>query len=220
MLYLLSLPLAAYLTYNLGQLQKGLGNMFVAALGTVPMVTFIGPSRIAVNLYGYTGGALRRFFLFPTDPAASLRAGSYASVLLGGSALVPAAIAWAAFAPRPLDFGVIVLPVINGITALFLFHSVGLWTTLFGARSGKYDKSLGNDMSLLGNIVVIGSALACIFAPQILRNVAPALVSPENWWMLMAAALSIAVYMTSLRAAGAVFTRRRERLLAVLESKE
>jgi hypothetical protein len=220
MLYLLSLPLAAYLTYNLGQLPKGRGNMFVVALGTVPMVTFIGPSRIAVNLYGYTGGALRRFFLFPTDPAASLRAGSYASVLLGGSALVPAAIAWAAFAPGPLDFGVIVLPVINGITALFLFHSMGLWTTLFGARSGKYDKSLGNDMSLLGNMVVIGSALACIFAPQILRNVAPALVSPENWWMLLAAPLAIAVYMTSLRAAGAVFAGRRERLLAVLESKE
>jgi hypothetical protein len=79
-------------------------------------------------------------------------------------------------------------------------------------------------MSLLGNIVVIASMLACIFAPQMLRKAAPALVSlekvsSENWWVLLPAALAIAVYMASLRAAGAVFAGRRERLLAVLESK-
>jgi hypothetical protein len=218
-LYLLSFPLAAFLTYNMGQLPRGRGDLFVAALGTVPIVTFLGTSRIAVNLYGYVGGAFRRFLLFPGDPAASLRAGSYASVLLGGSALVPAAIIWAVFAPRPLDFGGIVLPLTNGVTVLFLFNSVGLWTSLFGARRGKYDKALGNDMSLLGNIVVIGSAVACIFGPQVLRNAAPALVSRENWWILVAAALAIAIYRVSLRAAGAVFTGRRERLLAVVEGK-
>jgi hypothetical protein len=74
-------------------------------------------------------------------------------------------------------------------------------------------------MSLLGNILVIGSALTCILAPQILRRAAPDLISGENWWALLAAALAIAVYMASLRAAGAVFSGRRERLLAVLEGK-
>jgi hypothetical protein len=223
--YLFSLPMAAFLTWNIGQLPKGHGDLFVAALGTLPLVTFLGPSRIAVNLYGYTGGAFRRFFLFPTDPAASLRAGSYASVLLGGAILVPAAIAWAIFAcsafpgaaPRPLDFGVIVIPAINGVTALFLFNSAGLWTTLFGARRGKYEQSLGNDMSLLGNIVVIGSVLICIGAPQLLRRVVPAMIS--GWWPLLPAALAIAVYMASLRAAGTVFPGRREWLLAVVEGK-
>jgi hypothetical protein len=219
MFYLFSLPIAAFLTWNIGQLPKGHGSLFVAALGTLPIVTFLGPSRIAVNLYGYTGGAFRRFLLFPTDPAASLRAGSYASVLLGVTMLVPAAIVWGVFAPRPLDFRVVVMPVINGVTALFLFNSAGLWSTLFGPRRGKYDQSLGNDMSLLGNIVVIGSVLACIGVPQMLRKAAPALVSGENWWILLPAALAIAVYMASLRAAGAVFAGRRERLLAVMEGK-
>lgn len=220
MLYLISLPMAAFITYNLGQLPKGHGDLFVAALGTIPIVTFLGTSRIAVNLYGYTGGAFRRFFLFPTDPAASLRAGSYVSVLLGGSALLPAAIVWAIFAPRPLGPGSILIPVINGVTVLFLFNSLGVWTTLFGARRGNYAKAIGNDMSLLGNIVVIGSVLACISAPQLLRRSAPALVSHENWWVLLPAALSIPVYIASLRAAGAVFAGRRERLLAVLEGKD
>lgn len=219
MLYLFSVPLAAFLTYNLGRLPKGHGDPFVAALGTLPIVTFLGPSRIAVNLYGYAGGAFRRFFLFPTDPAASLRAGSYASVLLGGLMLVPAAIAWILFAPRPLDFGVIVIPVINSVTVLFLFNSAGLWTTLFGPRRGRYDKSLGNDMSLLGNIVVIGSVLTCIAVPQMLRKAAPFLVSSKDWWTLLPAALAIVVYMASLRAAGALFAGRREGLLAVVEGK-
>jgi hypothetical protein len=82
-----------------GAVKQGGKALCLAALGTLPIVTFLGPSRIAVNLYGYMGGASRRFFLFPTDPAASLRAGSYDSVFLGGSALVPAAIAWAIFLP-------------------------------------------------------------------------------------------------------------------------
>lgn len=219
MTYLFSFPLAVFLTWNMGQLPRGHGSLFVAALGTVPLVTFIGPSRIAVNLYGYMGDAFRRFFLFPTDPAASLRAGSYASVLLGGLALLLAAVIWAIFAPRPLAFRIIVIPVINGITVLFLFNAAGLWTTLFGPRRGNYEKALGNDMSLLGNILVIGSAFICIAGPQLLRRIAPALVSSENWWMLLAAGLAIMVYTASLRAAGAMFTGRRERLLAVVEGK-
>jgi hypothetical protein len=218
-LYLLSFPLAAFFTWNMSQLPQDKGNLFVAVLGTLPIVTFLGPSRIAVNLYGYMGDSFRRFLLFPGDPAASLRTGSYASVLLGGFALVPAAIIWAIFAPRPIDFGAIALPLINGVTALFLFNSAGLWTTLFGPRRGKYDRSLGNDMSLLGNIVVIGSALTCIAVPQMLRRAAPALVSRESWWMLLPAALAIAVYIVSLRAAGSIFPGRRERLLAVVEGR-
>jgi hypothetical protein len=148
-----------------------------------------------------------------------LRAGSYSSVLLGGAMLVPAAIVWVIFAPRPLGFHVILLPLINGVTALFLFNAAGLWTTIFGPRPGKYDKALGNDMSLLGNIVVIGSVFTCTLVPQLLRRVAPALVSRDSWWMVLPAILAIAIYIASLRAVGPVFTGRRERILAVVEGK-
>jgi hypothetical protein len=65
---------------------------------------------------------------------------------------------------------------------------------------------------------VIGSVLTCMSVPQVLRNAAPALVWREDWWMLLAV-LVIAVYIASLRAAGAIFAGRRERLLAVLEGK-
>jgi hypothetical protein len=220
MLYLFSLPLAAFLTFNLGQMRKGGAGLAVAAMGALPIATFLGTSRIAVNQFGYVGGAFRRFFLFPTDPAASLRAGSYAAVLLGAAMIPPAAILWAVFAPRPLDARVVLMPVVNGVTALFVFHALGLWTTLYGPRRGNYDKSLGNDMSLMGNLAVVGVTLACMFLPMALHFAAPAAVSPANWWLtLPPAALAVAFYAASLRGASAAFPARRERLLAVVEGK-
>jgi hypothetical protein len=220
MLYIFSLPLAAFLIFNFGQMRHGGAGIFVAALGAFPVVTFMGTSRIAVNQYGYVGGAFRRFFLFPTDPAASLRAGSYAALLLGAAWIPPAAILWAFFAPRPFDIRMVFMPAMNGVTALFAFHGIGLWTTLYGPRRGNYDKSLGNDMSLMGNLAVIGTMLLCMFLPMVLRLVAPWAVKVDYWWITLApAALAVAFYVASLRGATAACPARREKLLAVVEGK-
>lgn len=218
-LYMLSLPLAAFLTFSLGQPRKG-GSLFVGVLGAMCVPAILGTSRITVNQFGYVGGAFRRFFLFPTAPGAVLRAASYTSLLLGALWIPVSAIIWAFAAPRPFDWRVVLMPVMNAITALFLFNAIGLWTTLFGAKRGNYDKSIGNDMSLAGNLAVIGVMLICMFVPQILHAVAPAAVAPENWWMtLPPAAAAIVFYLASLRGATAAFPGRREALLAVIEGK-
>ena len=179
MMYLFSIPMAAFLIYNMGQARKGVGSRFAAALCVFPVVAFLGTSRIALNQYGYVGGAFRRFFLFPTDPAASLRAGSYVAVLLSAAMIPPAAILWAVFAPHPLDPRMVLMPVVNAVTVLFAFHGVGLWTSLYGPRRGDYDKSLGNDLSLAGNIAMMGTLLPCLILPVVLG---PA-VSTANWWL-------------------------------------
>jgi len=215
MLYLFSMPLAAFLIHQMGQVHKAM-SPFVAAAGILPFVAFMGTSRIAVNQYGYVGGAFRRFFLFPTDPGASLRAGSYAGMLLGGALIPPAVILWAVFAPRPFDWRMVAMPAIDAVAALCWFHGAGLWTTLYGPRRGEYDKTLGNDLSLAGNILLIGTVLACMFLPMALGQA----VCPANWWIsLPLAALAVAFYAASLRGATAAFSGRRERLLALLEGK-
>jgi len=219
-LYALSLPLAAFITYTSSQGARRAGNLFFGALGCMGIATFIGTARIAVNQYGYVGGAFRRFFLFPTDPGASLRAGSYDAVFLGALWIPPAAILWAIFAPRPFDPRVFLMPVICAVAVLFLFHGIALWTSLYAPRRGNYDKTLGNDLSLAGNIALIGTVLSSMFLPQILRVEAPWAVAPENWWLaLAAAAIAIAFYMASLRGASAAFSARRESLLAVVEGR-
>jgi hypothetical protein len=219
-LYSFSLPLAAFLAYATSRPRSSQGSLFLGALGSLGIVTFLGTARIALNQFGYVGGGFRRFFLFPTNPGASLRAGSYAAVLLGAVWIPPAAILWALFAPRPFDLRIVLMPVINAITALFVFHGIGLWTSLYAPRRGNYDRTIGNDMSLVGNIALIGSALGCILLPERLHAVAPWMVAPENWWLtVVPAGIGVVFYVGSLRAASAALPSRREALLAVVEGR-
>ncbi len=172
-LTVLSLPLLAFLTFNFGRPRTGFGGLFLAALGTFPIAGFLGCARFTVNLFGYTGGAFRRFFLLPTDSAAALRTGNYASMLLSAPMIPLAAIAWVVFSPGPADARQVAMLVSSGITGLLLFHALGLWASILGARRGNYNQSLGNDLSLVGNIVVIGGVMGCLFGPLALRAFCP-----------------------------------------------
>jgi hypothetical protein len=226
-LYGLSLPLVAFLTFNFrsgfarhaGTAPVDPNRLFVAALGAIFTISFFGVSRFAVNQYGYAGGAFRRFFLLPTDPAASMRAGSYTSLLVG-SVLIPVALLlWIPFG-GPLDARKLVMLACSAVAGLFLMNGAGLWVTLYNPRKGNYTSAMGNDMSLMGNIVVIAGMLGALFTPQILVRVLPAAVSPENWWdMLPVAAVAFLFYIVSLRATTTLFTSRREDLLAVVEGR-
>jgi len=219
-LYFLSLPMAAFLAFSISQPRRGGGSLFVGVFGAMSIVAFLGTARIAVNQYGYAGGALRRFFLFPTDPAASLRAGSYTALLFGAAWIPVAAIVWTIFAPRPLDAGMLLMPALNAVAVLFLFHGFALWTSLYSPKRGNYYKSFGNDLSLAGNVALIGTMLTCILLPQLLHKIAPWVLEPRNWWLSLAAdALGLCFYLISLRAATALFPQRREALVAAIEGK-
>jgi hypothetical protein len=94
---LVALPTVAILTGALGR--GGPRNLFLAALGTFPLATFVNVDRFTVNQFGYSDSGLRRYFLLPIDPAAVLRTGSYVSLLLGSPVAVLALIGWAMLAP-------------------------------------------------------------------------------------------------------------------------
>ena len=102
-MYLLALPLAAFLTFNMSRRARGSTPSSWPRWAPSPSSRFLGTARIAVNQFGYVGGGLRRYFLLPTDPGASLRAGSYASMLLGGAMIPVAAIGWVVLAPVAFD---------------------------------------------------------------------------------------------------------------------
>jgi len=181
----------------------------------------MGTSRIAVNQYGYAGGAFRRYLLLPSDPAASLRVGSYVSVFLGSLMLPVGALLWCIFAPPPFDIRQLVMLLGAGATGLFLFHAAGLWATVYGPRKGNYNASFGNDMSLMGNVIVIGGVILFLLLPGALKTWAPAALEPQNWWWTLAfAAASVLLYTASLRAVSPVFSARRERLMAIVEGRK
>ena len=217
---LISLPLVAFLTYNFSRPKTGFGgDIFLVALGTFGIVSF-GSSRFAVNQFGYVGSGFRRFFLLPSDPAATLRAGSYASLLLGAPFIPLAALGWIFLAPVPFDARKVFMLTCSAISGMFLYHALGLWSTIYGPRRGNYYGNLGNDLSLFGNLVMIGGMLFFLSMPHWLRAIDPELVSPDYWWWALAPVLAAALlYKISLRAAGRTLTRRREQLMAVVEGR-
>ena len=217
---MLSLPLIGFLTYQIGSQMRG-GSFFLAALGTFPAATFLGVARITVNQFGYSGGGFRRYFLLPFDPAAALRAGSYASLLLGGSAIPVLLAAWLAISPQRTNPAMLIMLACSSLTGLFLFHAAALWVSIYNPRKGNYQAALGNDLSLGGNVLLIGSMMLSLLLPRLLFKAWPTPFDPANWWMTAPLVLvAVALYVLSLKAAGPLFAARRERLLAIVEGRD
>jgi len=216
---LLSVPFAAFLTYSFAQ-KRGEGEWFISAMGALPVLAYLGTARFTVNQFGYVGGGFRRFFLLPTEPGACLRAASYASVLLGAGLLPIGLIAWIALAPDGSDPRKTIMLAGSAVTGLFLFNGLGLWSTLFGARKGNYSSAMGNDLSLAGNVVLFTCMLGGLFLPLVCKKWAPALISPDNWWViLLPLAIAFTFYCVSLNLAAPMVYRRRESLMALVEGK-
>jgi hypothetical protein len=220
---MISLPLLGFLTFSMShpaELRMGPYSLFVAALGTFPMLTFLGVSRISANQFGYVGGAFRRYFLLPIDPGVTLRAASYAGVAIGASMLPIALVAFTIFAPYPFDARMLLMLLCSGITGLFLLHGLGVWVTLFNPRKGDYKSNFGNDLSLGGNILLIGGMMLAMLLPRLTYRLQPALVSPESWRMWVPLPLlAFVFYRLTLKSAGPEFSIRREKLLAVVEGR-
>lgn len=223
MIYPLALPLMMGLValyVKQGAFGKDTAKLFVGALGGFACVGFIGTGQFAVNQFGYVGSGFRRYMLLPTDPAATLRAGSYAFLLLSGMLIPLAAILWLIFSPLRADPRMLVMLVSCGVIGLFVMHAVGLWVAVLAPRRGNYYASFGNDLSLMANIAVIGGLILMLFLPRLAKLVWPGAVAPANWWApVLLAALAFVFYRYSLRAAEGVFRGRREHLLAVMEGR-
>jgi hypothetical protein len=218
-IYPLALPLAAFLLFFFSR-QPHSGGPLPTALGAFGIVGFVGTGQFAVNQFGYVGGGFRRFLLLPTGSAAAFRAGSYMFVSLSGALILPAALLWSLFAPVPSNARILAMLIGCSLTSLFLFHGVSLWTSILGARRGNYKQALGNDLSLAGNVVIIGGMLALLFLPQVLlRGQSSAAVQGYWWTTPLLALVALVFYATSLRFTTALFRARREQLMALMEGK-
>jgi len=218
-IYPLAMPLVAFLAVTQAQ-TAGKNGQFANLLGSFVLMGFIGTGQFAVNQFGYLGGGFRRYLLLPADPVAVLRTGSYTFLFLS-SILIPfATIALLVFTPVPLDARRLAMMVGGAVTTLFLMHGLALWATLLGPRRGNYYGTFGNDLSLAGNIVIIGGMLTLLFLPRVLQKVWPGTLAAENWWAVVPLVVLAAVfYFVSLRNAGSSFRKRREQILAIVEGR-
>lgn len=223
-IYPLAVPLIGFLVVIYSRQgafgHGGVEKQFVGALGGFACVGFIGTAQFAVNQFGYVGSGFRRYLLLPNDPAAVMRAGSYAFLLLASLLIPVAAIAWMIFSPVKTDVRMMIMLLGCSATGLFTMHSAGLWVAILAPRRGNYYASFGNDLSFVANIVVIGGLFLMLFTPRLLAMWLPAIVTPSFWWLyVLAGVAAYTLYRVSLGAASAIFRARREDLLAVLEGR-
>ena len=104
---------------------------------------------------------------------------------------------------------------------LLLFNALALWTTLLAPRRCDFTTSFGNNLSVGGNLLVIGGVLCMTILPAILRITKKLNLLLTYWWVLPLFLVLAAIgYAVTLRLGGSVFLARRERLLAVMEGRD
>ncbi len=220
--YLLSVPLIPFLMFVFTQQvgKRHVFDPFAAGVGVFAVCGFLPLAAGVVNIYGYVGSGFRRFFLLPGDPGRSLRAASYTLITLCLPGLLVATLAWLVHPPAPYDAKAMIMLLSTGVAGTFLFHGVGLWTTLYGPRRGDPNATMGNDLSAAGNVVLIGGMLGMLLGIRFLAAAWKGSVTPDHWWWsVIVASLAAVFYFTSLKAAETALPARRERLLALLEGK-
>ncbi|HYW47091.1 MAG TPA: hypothetical protein VE959_29765 [Bryobacteraceae bacterium] len=218
-IYPLALPIIAFIVVTQARV-AGPKGQFANVLGAFTLVGCVGTMQFAVNQFGYLGGGFRRYLLLPAGATDILRAGSYAFLILSAALIPVATLAVALFSPVPLDVFKLMMLFGGAVFALFFMHGVALWSSLYGTRKSNFYSSFGNDLSLVGNIVVIGGVIALIAFPRVLVKFWPGALESQNWWMVVPLVLAgAAFYSFSLRSAGALFQARRERMLAIIEGR-
>ncbi len=217
--YLISLALVPFLLFVWAR-QQGKNNPLAAAIGVFIIVGIAPAAAFVANQFGYVGGGFRRYFLFPIDPGDALRASSMTLMALCSVYVVLTAACWVAFPPVAYDIRAFVMLLASGAFGLFAFHGAGLWTSLYGARRSDPDKTMGNDLSLAGNLLVVGGIIVTMMTASLVGHLSKHTGAPDLWWIApIAAALAGWFYLASLRAAAAALSRRRERLLKIVEGK-
>jgi hypothetical protein len=170
-----------------------------------------------MNFFGFDGHGFRRYFLLPVAARDVFRTAALVSLIPGSVLIGVGLIGWFAFAPPHLDGKMSVLLASAAVGGLLIFHATGLWVTLVSPRRIALDATFGNKLSPLANALMIGSMVAFFGLPMGLSALGTDVVA-AHWYLgpVVAAAGAIA-FAATLRLGPSALTRRRERMLALVE---
>jgi len=190
---------------------------FLMTLALFSFVGFAGTTAIALNQFGYDGAGIRRYAILPAPFAATLRASSFTALLIGGLMIAPTVVLWALVSGVTVEPRMIVMLLSSGVAGLFFFNALGLWTTVLSPKSVDFRSVLGNQLSVGGNIVIIGGfALVFAAAFTLIRRASFETVL-AYWWVLpLLAVLCFGFYALMLQSAGKAAEARREPLIETI----
>ncbi len=193
---------------------------FLLALCIFMLAGIIGPLPVSTNQFGYEAPGFRRYLLSPVSPDRFLRANSYASILVGGAEILLLLLLWMLFAPMAFDARMPLMLLASAVTGMCLFNAIAVWTSILAPRAASYDALVGFNVSVAAAVSLQAVLWPAAIGGQVLRAYAAPDAVLRYWWVSVPAApFGIAVYLVSLRRAGATLTRTRERLMNRLEGR-
>lgn len=193
---------------------------FLLALPFMAIAGFTAAFSMSANVFGYDGTGFRRYLLLPVSPVKVMRAATVVPLGLGSLAIMFLLAAWIVFAPLHTDGRMLAMLLSSGVGGLLLLTALATWATLLSPRKTEFTSNFGNNMSLGGNILVIGSFAVFAVCSALLAELGRFETVIAWWWVAPLFVLfDAAVLRLTLGAAPRVFEARRERLLAVLEGR-
>ena len=199
---------------------NGPQSKFLMALPIMAIAGFAAAFSMSVNVFGYDADGFRRYLLLPVTPASVMRAACIPPLLLGAAILpVPIAV-WVVFGRVHTDGRMLTMLISGGIAGLLVFTACGIWTTLLSPRKTEFSSSFGNNLSLGGNVLVMGAFIGGLAGASVFAAVARFDTVVSWWWTApLLVPVGAAALLATLRASPGVFVARRERLLALLEGR-
>ena len=152
-----------------------------------------------LNLLGFDGAGVRRYAVIPAPMGDALRAGSMASMLLRLTVVLTAFVFWLAiYWKEPKSWRMMVVLIGISLTGTVLFNGIGLWISIFSAKSVDFDSMWNNRLSLGANAVVLtGVLLPFVFGSALVRDYGQAILLSFWWAPWLTFLLSLAFYLLS-----------------------
>ncbi|MFM8393829.1 MAG: hypothetical protein ACKOB4_07870, partial [Acidobacteriota bacterium] len=152
-----------------------------------------------LNLLGFDGAGVRRYAVIPTPFGDALRAGSIASMLLRLVVVLMAFFFWMVIYWRePKSWQMVVLLMGVALTGTILYNAIGLWVSIFAAKSVDFDSMWNNRLSLGANAVILIGVLIPFFLGSGLLDRYGQEVFIRFWWAPWISALvAIGLYLLS-----------------------
>ena len=212
--YFFALPAVALLAHS--EPREG---AFLFALGAAPAVGFASTIPISMNLFGFDGQGLRRYFLIPIHAAGVFRTVAMVSLIPGTILVLIGLAAWLIFSPIHTDLRMATMLLCSGFAGLLFLHALGLWTTLLAPRTIPFGVAFGNKLSLAANLLML-VAMGILFGlPWALTRAGFETVVGAWWVTALLLAGAALFFLATLKAGAAVFAARRERIIALVEER-
>jgi len=137
-----------------------------------------------LNLLGFDGAGVRRYAVMPAPLGDALRAGSLASMLLRLLVVLMAFVFWMIFYWRePKSWRMIAILAGVSLTGTVLYNGIGLWVSIFSAKSVDFDSMWNNRLSLGANAAILIGVMLPFFVGSALIESYGSQRLLQNWWL-------------------------------------